>query len=79
MQKMKMLRNTIMEGEVRMAGETVNVPDKHVAMLTHSGKAKPVGGSKKDKPPKPETASVEPGEQAVSRGEGSRRSSGQDD
>ena len=70
---MKMLRNTVVEGEVVMAGETVNVPEKYVAMLTHSGKAEPLAGSKKQKAPKPETASVEPNEQAVSQRGSSRR------
>ena len=71
--RMKMLRNTVVEGEVVMTGETVNVPEKYVAMLTHSGKAEPLSKSNKQKAPKPETASVEPNERAVSQRGPSRR------
>jgi hypothetical protein len=77
--RMKMLRNTIVEGEIKMAGEIVNIPEKHVAMLKHAGKAEPLGESKKPKAPKPETATVEPGEQAVSQRESSRRSGSQEE
>ena len=72
--RMKMLRHTVVEGEVVMAGETVNVPEKYVAMLKNSGKAEPLAGSKKQKARKPETATVEPNEQAVSQRGSSRRS-----
>jgi len=71
--RMKMLRHTVVEGEVVMAGETVNVPEKYVAMLKNSGKAEPLAGSKKQKARKPETATVEPNEQAVSQRGSSRR------
>lgn len=79
--RMKMLRNTVVEGKVIMAGSTTNVPEKHVFMLKHAGKAVPVGEGKKkkDKGPGPETASVEPGEQAVSQKDASRRSDDQDE
>lgn len=64
--KMKMLRNTVIEGRIAYAGEVVEVNKKDVSMLLHSQKAEPYQkGGKKEKTV--ETAVVDPNEKAVSR------------
>jgi hypothetical protein len=70
--KMKMLRNTVIEGKVAYAGDVVEVKEKDVPMLLHSQKAERYQkGEKKAKPI--ETATADPKEKAVSRSNESRQ------
>ena len=70
--KMKMLRNTVIESEVAYVGDVVEVKEKDVPMLLHSGKAeKYEKGDKKTK--HVETATAGPKEKAVSRSDESKK------
>ena len=70
--KMKMLRNTVIEGKVAYAGDVVEVKEKDVPMLLHSQKAEPYKkGEKKTNPM--ETATAGPNEKAVSRSDESKK------
>jgi len=70
--KMKMLRNTVIDGKVAYAGDVVEVKEKDVPMLRRSGKAEPYQkGEKKEKPV--ETATAGPNEKAVSRSDESKK------
>jgi hypothetical protein len=70
--KMKMLRNTVIDGRIAYVGDVVEVKEKDVPMLLHSQKAKPYPkGDKKTK--SVETATTGPKEKAVSRSDESEK------
>jgi hypothetical protein len=70
--KMKMLRNTVIEGKVAYAGDVVEVKEKDVPMLQRSRKAERYQkGDKKTKTV--ETATAGPDEKAVSRSDESKK------
>ena len=70
--KMRMLRNTVIDGKAAYAGKVVEVQKKDVPMLLRSRKAEPYKKGEK-KANTIETAVVEPKEKAVSRSDESKK------